>query len=95
MQILLNFSPDTSYKWGRFFKTLIEKIFEFVLDSKDNTITFNLSFVLLLANINLISEKHGYKKDALMYYSFDYVNMVLALLTKIVTFYIQAFIGIS
>lgn len=92
LKIILNLSPDTSYKHSKFLKTLLKKSFKFALSKKDNIITFNLSFELLLAEVNSISKKQNCEKNALIVYNFGYVKMILILLTKIVILYRQAFI---
>lgn len=55
--IPFNFGPDASYKQGRFFKTLSEKSLELILSKKGSNAAFNLSFVLLPAEIDLVAEK--------------------------------------
>lgn len=57
LEISLHFNLDASHKWGRFFKTLLEKDFKFILNRNNSIIAFNLSFVLLLAEVNLVLEK--------------------------------------
>lgn len=62
LQILFNLSLDTGYQYNRFFKTLPNKNFKFILDKKYNIIAFNLSFILLLTEIDFILEKQSRKK---------------------------------
>lgn len=38
--VLFNSTLDTVYKCGEFFKTLLEKSFEFILDNKVGTVLF-------------------------------------------------------
>ena len=57
LEIMINFSPDASCKRSKFFKTLLEKRLKFALSRKNNTITYNLSFVLLLVEVNLVLKK--------------------------------------
>lgn len=57
LEILFDFSLDVDYKQDKFFKTWLEKNFKFVLDKENNIVTFNLSFILLLAKVDLIPEK--------------------------------------
>lgn len=57
LEIPLHLDPDTGHKGGRFFKTLLEKSFEFVPCRRDSTDVFNLSLVLLLAEVDLIPKK--------------------------------------
>lgn len=53
LRISSDLSPDASYKQDRFFKTLAEKICEFIPNSENSTIIFNLSFFLLPAEVDL------------------------------------------
>lgn len=62
VKVLLDLSSDAGYKSGRFSKTLLEKSLEFVPSKRDSTFTFNLGLVLLLAEVNLISEEQVLKK---------------------------------
>lgn len=48
---------------------------------------FNLSLVLLPAKVDPVIEKQGYKKDALKTCSIGRVEIILALLAKVVTLY--------
>lgn len=54
LEISLNLCLDVDHKQDRFTKTLSEEGFKFILNKKNNTIVFNLSFVLLIAEVNLI-----------------------------------------
>lgn len=90
--IALNFCLNIGLKWGRFSKTLLKEDLKFVLWKKDDIIAFNLSLVLLLAEVNLILEKQSHKWDALVAYSIGYIKMILILSTKIITLHVWAFI---
>lgn len=57
LYILLNFDQDIYYKYSRFYKTLTKKSFKFILSRGNGTLAFNLSFVLLTAEVNLITKK--------------------------------------
>lgn len=48
--------------------------------------------MLLLAEINLIPEKQGCKKDALRAYGINYIKMIPVLSTKILVLYLKAII---
>lgn len=69
-----------------------KKGLEFVLSKRDGINAFNLSFRLLLAKIDFVQEKQGYKKDTLVVYSSGYIKMVLTLSIKVVVFYLKALI---
>lgn len=84
LRIPLNFSSDTGHKLNRFLKTLLKKELEFVSSKRDKTVTFNWSFLLLLAEIDLILKKQGYKKDALDVCDTSRVKIIFPLLTKVV-----------
>lgn len=48
--------------------------------------------MLLPTEVNIISEKQSCKKDTLVTYSIGCIKIILKLLTKVVTLYMQAFI---
>lgn len=86
--IPLNLNLNAGYKQGGFFKTLLEKSFKFILNRRSNAITFNLSFLLLLAKIDLIAKKYNCKKNTFRACDTSRVEIILALLTKVVALYI-------
>lgn len=88
LRILFNFNPDVCQKYNRFSKTLSKKDIKFGLYKRNNTIIFNLSFVLLQAEINHITKKQNCKKDAFRPYRIGCVEIILTLLAKIVSLYI-------
>ena len=92
LKIALNLSPDISYKRGGFFKILLEEGLEFLLSREDGIIAFNLRYMLLLVEVNPISEKQGHKRDVFIAHGFGHVEIILTLLTKIIALYMQAFI---
>lgn len=57
LKIPLDLSPDANYKNSGFSKILPKKSLEFVPNRKNGTATFNLSLVLLPAEVDFISEK--------------------------------------
>lgn len=57
LEILLNLSLDICYKNSKFLKTLLEKSLKFVSNNEDSILAFYLSFILLLAKIDLILKK--------------------------------------
>lgn len=52
---------------------------KFISRRKDNIVTFNQNFVLLLAKIDLIPKKQGCKKDALAICSSSHIKIVFIL----------------
>lgn len=86
--ILLNLGLNTDHKQNRFFKTLAEKSLEFILSRRGGTIAFDLSLVLLLAEINLIAKEQSCKRNALRTYGTSHVEMILALLIKVIALYL-------
>lgn len=90
--ISLNFDPDASYKQYKFSKTLSKKELEFVPNRKNNIVAFNLGLMLLLPKINLIAEKKNCKMHVFISHDTSCIEMILALLTEVVTFYIYIFI---
>lgn len=65
LEIILNFCSDVSHKKGEFSEILSEKDFKFILSKKSNIIAFNLSLVLLLAKVDLVTEEKSCKKTHL------------------------------
>lgn len=85
--ILFNLDLDVGHKQVRFSQTLLNKSFEFILSKVGGLIAFNLSLVLLSAEINLISEKQSHKKDVLVACGTSYIKIVFTLLTKVIVLY--------
>lgn len=92
LTILLDFSLNFSHKSNRFSEILLEKNYKFVTSRRDGTIIFYLGPVLLLAEVNPISEKLGHKKYILGACNIGRVKIVLLLLIKIVVLYIEVII---
>lgn len=87
LRILLNLNSDASQKRVRVFKTLVKKSFIFVLKGWGGNIIFNLSFVLLLIEIDLIIEKQGYKRDTLVAYDSSCIEIVFVLVVEKIALY--------
>lgn len=51
---------------------------------------FNLNFILLSAKVNLISEKQGCKKNALVAHGIGRFEIVFALSSKVVALHVRA-----
>ena len=92
LRILLNPSSDVSYKQGGFSEILLKDDFEFVTSRKNNIVTFNLSFILLLVEADLISEKQSCEKDAFVVPSSGHIEIIFILLTEVIALYMQALI---
>lgn len=69
-----------------------KKSFKFVLYKRDGIIAFNSSFMLLLAEIGPISKEQSCERNIFITRSTGHTKIILILSTKVVTFYIQAFI---
>lgn len=54
LKIFFNFCLDTIYKYNKFCKILLKKSFKLILSKKNSFILFNLYFMLLLVNVDLI-----------------------------------------
>lgn len=92
LRILFDFSLDAIYKYNRFSKILLKKIFKFVLGKRVSLILFLLYFILLSLKVYFVLKKKSYKNNAFRFFGTSYLNIVLVLLIKIVIFYIQVFI---
>lgn len=90
LKIPLDLSPDASHKGNRFSKILLEKNLEFVSNRGAGIITLNLSFILLLIEVELILDKLGHKRDVLGTCGIDCVEIIFALLRKVSAFYVGA-----
>lgn len=87
LEIALNLSPNAGYKQGIFFKTLLEKDLELILNETGSAIMFDLSLVLLFAEIDLVTKKQSCKKHAFRLCSISRIEIILALPTKEITLY--------
>ena len=92
LEIPLNLGLNVSHKQSRFSEILLEKSLEFVLSRGNGIVAFNLSFVLLLAEVNPVLEKWGHKRDAFVTRGSSHVEMIFTLLTKVIALHIQALI---
>lgn len=92
LRVPFNLCPDLSHKRGRFSTTLSKTSLKFVPSKKDNTVVFNLSFVLLLLDLNPNGKKQGRKGDAFWACGTGCIKMVFTLLTEIVVFHMKIFI---
>lgn len=92
LKVFFDLILDTVYKYDGFFKTLLEKNFKFISSKRNCTFVFYLSFMLLLAKINLVLENWNRNKDAFMTCIISYVEIILTLLTEIIAFYIWVFL---
>ena len=90
--IPLDFGPDASHKQSRYSKIWPKEGLKFVPNRGDSIFAFNLSFVLLLAENNLVLEKKGCKKNAFIAHGSGHIKIILISLTKVITLYMQAFI---
>lgn len=91
-KISLDFNLNAGYKSSRFFKNLLEKSFEFVLSEKDNTVIFNMDFLLLSVKVDLIPKKQGCKKNTLGACNTGYIKIVFTLPKKVIALYVRAII---
>lgn len=89
-KISLNLGLDNSHKQGGFSKNLSKKSLKLVLNKESSTIAFNLNFILLPAEVNLVLEKKSRKKNAYMACSFSCVKKILTLLAEVVKVHMQA-----
>ena len=84
LRIPLNPGSDIDYKRGRFSETRSEKSLEFILSKGGGPIALNLSLVLLPAKVDLVPKERGRKGKKLESCDTGFVEIALALLTKIV-----------
>ena len=91
-EIPFNLGLNISYKWGESSKTLVEESLKFILSKQSAIVIFNLSFILLLAKIDLILEEQSNKKATLIVCSFGRIKMLFELAIKVVALYMQTLI---
>lgn len=89
---MFHFALDAVYKHGKFSEVLLKKGLQFVPNRKDGIGAFHSSFVLLPVEINFFLKEQGCKKDALVACGTGHIKIILALSTKVITFYLQTFI---
>lgn len=85
--ISLNLNLDAGQKQDRFCKILLEKGFKLVPSRESNTVAFDLGLILLLVEIDLISEEQIHRKHVLKACGISHVKIIFALSTKVVIFY--------
>lgn len=93
LKILFGFNPVVGHKNGGFFEILLERSLKFVSSKRDGTVLFNLSLILLSAEVDFIPEKWNYKGNILGVYGTGHIKIVLILLAEVVIFYIWAMIA--
>lgn len=79
LEIPLNVSLDAGYKQTKFSMTLLKKGLKFM---------FDLGLVLLLAEIDFVTEEQSWKRPTLRACGIGHIEMILTLPTKVVVFYI-------
>lgn len=92
IKIILNFYLNAYYKQNKFFKILSKKNLKFISSRRNNIVTFNLSFILLLTKVNSNSKKYINKKEIFITRDFTYIKMIFILFKKIVIFYIEDYV---
>lgn len=88
LRIPLDLSLNASYKQRGFSKTLPKKDLEFFLNGGNNTLIFNMSFIPVPAEVDLMSEEQSCTKNAFKIYGTSHVKMILVLLAEVIIFYI-------
>ena len=87
LKVSFDFTPDVINKRGRFSETLSEECLKFVLSKESDQVLLNLSFVLLPAEVDLISKERGRKGDALVARGTNRIERVFTLPIEVVTLY--------
>lgn len=76
------------HKSGRFFQAFLEESLKLFSAQRHGSITFNPVSVLLLMKKNPIFEEIDCKRYTLIVFYSSYLEMIFALLTKVIAFYI-------
>lgn len=87
LRILLSLGPDAGHNQDRLSRTLSEKSFEFVPTKESSTIAIKLNLVLLAVKIDLVLKKQSRQGHALRARSTGRIQIIFALPTKVVVFY--------
>lgn len=87
LEVYLNFSANANYKYNSFFKNLLKKSIKFFSNKEKISIIFGLIFLLLLAKVDLISEKQSHKKDVFLKFNNSYVKIIFKLSIEILALY--------
>lgn len=85
---MLNLCSNVSHKQSKFFEILLKKDLKFILNRKNGIIMFKLSFMLLPAKVDSIAKKQDHKGNAFKTCGTGCIQIILALLTKIVALHI-------
>ena len=83
--VSFDFTPDIINKRDKFSKTLSEECLEFVPSEGSDSVLLNLSFVLLPAEVDFISEKQGRERDALVARGTGRIEIIFTLLAEVIT----------
>ncbi len=89
LEVPFNFALDIIHKDNRFSQAFSEENFEFFPVCGHGSIVFNPVLVLLPIKKDLILKEGGCKRYAFMIFSSSCFEMVFALLTEVVIFYMQ------
>lgn len=82
--IPFNHCPDIDYKQVGFSKTILEKGLKFTSNRGNSTLAFNLSLVLLPAEVDPILEEQGRKKEAMVARGNNHVEIIFILPAEVV-----------
>ena len=88
LRVFFDFTSNVIYERGRFSKTLLEEGLEFVPSEESDPVPLNLSFVLLPAKIDPISEEQSQERDALGARDTVRVEMIFTLSAKVITLHV-------
>lgn len=92
LRVLFNLTPDIVYKCSGLPKALSKKGLKLVPCKRGNPVSFDLSLILLLTEIDPFSKEQGCKKYAFVALRTNCLEIVLALVTEIIAFHMQVFI---
>lgn len=85
--VLYNLTLDTIHKHARFSKAFPKKNLKLVASSGCSLVMLDPGFMLLPANVDLILEEQGCRRDMFMTFSPNGFKIVLVLLTELIIFY--------
>lgn len=86
--VWFNLTSNMIHKNSKLSETFWEKDLKLVLYEGSDHVTCNISLMLLPVELDLITEKQKYKKDAFIALSFSGLELFLALWIEIISFHV-------
>ncbi len=89
LEVFLDLAPDVVHKRVRMSETFLSEGLKFLSSYSIGFLSLNIKLVLLLAKVYSSTKERGYKRYAFVAFCSNSLKIVFALLTEVVTIYIQ------